>query len=179
MGAGLRAQSYLIRVPCEPGLVGNGWDGWVHQGVGFDEWQGFIREIDGGFISSQDHALHNSQAWKENSFPPHNLYLGKRCLFWKKTLREEGEWITFPKNSVGLHIQASVTVTEFLSAGPKGDSFLEREGGPAASGGCMLPSDQRALVKDRNPFCLYCVPTLALVLCLRDRCPNRIWSFLF
>ena len=35
----------------EPGLVGNGWDGRVHQGVGFNERQGFIREIDGGFIS--------------------------------------------------------------------------------------------------------------------------------
>lgn len=35
---------------CEPGLLCNRWDGRVHQGVGFDEQQGFIWETDRGFI---------------------------------------------------------------------------------------------------------------------------------
>lgn len=35
----------------EPGLICYGWDSRVHQRVGFDERQGLVGEIDGGFIS--------------------------------------------------------------------------------------------------------------------------------
>lgn len=36
---------------CEPGLIGNGWDGRVHQRVGLDESQGVIWKVDGGLVS--------------------------------------------------------------------------------------------------------------------------------
>lgn len=42
----------------------------------------------------QGHALHNSQAWKENSviFPPSKMYLRSKRLLWKKRPRKKGEW---------------------------------------------------------------------------------------
>lgn len=80
---------------CEPGLVGNGWDGGVHQGVGFNERQGFIREIDGGFISFGKPMLCTTARPERNIVclvPPHNLYLGIKCPSWKTRSREKGEW---------------------------------------------------------------------------------------
>lgn len=36
---------------CEPGLISNGGNSRVHQGMGFDERQGLVWEVDGGFVS--------------------------------------------------------------------------------------------------------------------------------
>lgn len=62
----------------EPGLLGNGWDGGVHQGVGFDERQGFVREINGRFISFSKPMLCTTARPERKTvcvFLHHTLYL--------------------------------------------------------------------------------------------------------
>ena len=135
----------------------------------------------------QDRALHNSQAWKENSVfsPPHNLYLGKRCLFWKKTLRGEGEWAK-PSEKHYFHelcglstFRLSVIVTEFLYAALHRATVPGEGGGPSRWLRMHASSDQRALLKTEilSVF-IVSLPWLWYFV-FRDSCPNRIWSFLF
>lgn len=64
---------------CEPGFISDGWNSRVHQGMGFDERQGLIWEVDGGFVSFRE-AMFGTTARPEMKIAIFNHSLSHNCI---------------------------------------------------------------------------------------------------